>query len=349
MTATIPEPPAPPLTGLDLFDRFAIPDTFTDIEDLLELDVLDAVVIATPNHLHEPHVLSALAAKVHVLCERPIAMTCPPFVNPDGTLPRRLVEAEQYDEGRGWRRTIGKSDPDSSREKKGRHDTGAQYIARMPVTTGWEEISPDATPGVVLDPFAGTGTAGEVALKLGRSFYGIELYQEMLEEAVAQLRSGATDTEAPDQWSPQINIGTSVLIPEEYVSDLNVRMALYRRLASLENRADIDRFAAELIDRFGPLPEEVKHLLEIVAIKHLCRAAMVEKIEAGPKGAILTFRNRTFPNPAALVRLINSHPSVMKVRPDQKVVIVRDWPSPESRLKGAQSLLGQLAELAEAA
>jgi site-specific DNA-methyltransferase (adenine-specific) len=118
-----------------------------------------------------------------VLCERPIAMTCPPFVNPDGTLPRRLVEAEQYDEGRGWRRTIGKSDPDSSREKKGRHDTGAQYIARMPVTTGWEEISPDATPGIVLDPFAGTGTAGEVALKLGRSFYGIELYQEYVEIA----------------------------------------------------------------------------------------------------------------------------------------------------------------------
>jgi transcription-repair coupling factor (superfamily II helicase) len=178
---------------------------------------------------------------------------------------------------------------------------------------------------------------------------GIELYQEMLEEAVAQLRSGTAETEAPDQWSPQINIGTSVLIPEDYVADLNVRMALYRRLASLENQADIDRFAAELIDRFGPLPEEVKHLLEIVAIKHLCRAAMVEKIEAGPKGAILTFRNQTFPNPAALVRLINAHPSVMKVRPDQKVVIARDWPSPESRLKGAQSLLGQLAQLAEAA
>src|SRR6478735_2090138 len=126
---------------------------------------------------------------------------------------------------------------------------------------------------------------------------GIELYQEMLEEAVASLRSGDAAAEAAEQWSPQINIGTSVLIPEEYVGDLNVRMALYRRLATLENRADIDRFAAELIDRFGALPEEVQHLLEIVAIKHLCRAAMVEKIEAGPKGAILTFKNQTFPNP----------------------------------------------------
>ncbi|MFL6690733.1 MAG: transcription-repair coupling factor [Alphaproteobacteria bacterium] len=178
---------------------------------------------------------------------------------------------------------------------------------------------------------------------------GIELYQEMLEEAVASLRAGDAATEAAEQWSPQINIGTSVLIPEEYVGDLNLRMALYRRLATLEDRADIDRFAAELIDRFGALPEEVQHLLEIVAIKHLCRAAMVEKIEAGPKGAILTFKNQTFPNPVALVRLINAHPAIMKVRPDQKVVVARDWPSPEARLKGARTVLSQLADLAQAA
>ncbi len=58
-----------------LADRFNIPDAFTDIEDLLEVDELDAVVIATPNHLHEPHVLSALASKRHVLCERPLALS----------------------------------------------------------------------------------------------------------------------------------------------------------------------------------------------------------------------------------------------------------------------------------
>jgi transcription-repair coupling factor (superfamily II helicase) len=177
---------------------------------------------------------------------------------------------------------------------------------------------------------------------------GIELYQEMLEEAVAQLRAGDAAMELSDQWSPQISIGTSVLIPEDYVSDLTVRMALYRRLASLEDRGEIERFAAELIDRFGPLPEEVQHLLEIVAIKHLCRAASVEKIDAGPKGAMLAFRNNAFPNPVALVRLISEHQSTMRVRPDQKVVIARDWPTPEARLKGAKAVLGQLAKLAGA-
>ena len=178
---------------------------------------------------------------------------------------------------------------------------------------------------------------------------GIELYQEMLEEAVAQLRAGETADEIADQWSPQIAIGASVLIPEAYVPDLNVRMALYRRLAGIEAREEIERFAAELIDRFGPLPEEVRHLFAIVAIKQLCRAAQVEKIEAGPKGGTISFRNNRFPNPLALVRLIGEHQGIMKVRPDQKIVVARDWPTPETRLKGVQALLGQLAKLAAAA
>jgi transcription-repair coupling factor (superfamily II helicase) len=178
---------------------------------------------------------------------------------------------------------------------------------------------------------------------------GIELYQEMLEEAVSQMRLGDTTAEIADQWSPTINIGAAVLIPEDYVSDLNLRMALYRRLATIETRGDIDRFAAELIDRFGKLPEEVEHLLEIVGIKQLCRIASVEKVEAGPKGATLTFRNNQFPNPLALVKLISQHQGTMKVRPDQKVVISRDWPTPALRLKGVQGLLGQLSQLAEAA
>ncbi|HEY4274722.1 MAG TPA: transcription-repair coupling factor, partial [Rhizomicrobium sp.] len=128
---------------------------------------------------------------------------------------------------------------------------------------------------------------------------GIELYQEMLEEAVSSLREGGDADAMDDQWSPAINLGASVLIPESYVADLNVRMSLYRRLSSLESRTDIDGFAAELIDRFGALPEEVKHLLEIVAIKQLALAAGVEKIDAGPKGGSIAFRNNAFANPVA--------------------------------------------------
>ncbi|HXS06688.1 MAG TPA: transcription-repair coupling factor [Rhizomicrobium sp.] len=178
---------------------------------------------------------------------------------------------------------------------------------------------------------------------------GIELYQEMLEEAVSSLREGGDAKDVEDQWSPAINLGASVLIPESYVTDLNVRMSLYRRLSGLETRADIDAFAAELIDRFGPLPEEVTHLFEIVAIKQLALAAGVEKIDAGPKGGTIAFRNNAFANPVALIKLISQHSGTMKVRPDQKIVVTRDWPTPDDRLKGAKALLGQLAKLAEAA
>ena len=178
---------------------------------------------------------------------------------------------------------------------------------------------------------------------------GIELYQEMLEEAVANLKTGEETGEVGEQWSPQINIGAAVLIPEDYVTDLNLRMALYRRLAEIEDRAGMESFAAELIDRFGPLPDEVKSLLEIVALKHQCRAAMVEKIEAGPKGATLAFRGGMFPNPLALVKLISENAGTMKVRPDQKVVITRSWDTPDARLKGVQSLVGHLARLAQQA
>ncbi len=174
---------------------------------------------------------------------------------------------------------------------------------------------------------------------------GYELYQQMLEEAVAEIR-GEEHVEA-GSWSPQITIGTSVMIPEDYVGDLQVRLGLYRRLAELDGPQEIDGFAAELIDRFGPLPEEVQHLVKVVYIKSLCRKANVEKLDAGPKGVVIQFRNQTFPEPAALVQFIAQQGSLAKIRPDQSVVFSRDWPNPEKRLAGSAVVMTQLVKLAE--
>jgi transcription-repair coupling factor (superfamily II helicase) len=173
---------------------------------------------------------------------------------------------------------------------------------------------------------------------------GVELYQHMLEEAVAELREG--DEPAQDQWSPQINIGAAVLIPEDYVADLNVRMALYRRLGDLTEERDIDAFAAELVDRFGRMPAEVEHLLEIVAIKQQCRKAGVGKIDAGPKGAVVQFRGDRFANPAGLVAYISSSPYDVKLRPDQRLVFQQNWPDERARLKGCRKVLSLLSEIA---
>ena len=178
---------------------------------------------------------------------------------------------------------------------------------------------------------------------------GIELYQHLLEEAVASARSEGSDRPAVEDWSPQITIGTPVLIPESYVADLGLRLGLYRRIAALADRREIDAFAAELIDRFGRLPAEVENLLQIIAIKRACREAGVERVEAGPKGAVVTLRGNRFANPAGLVELIQRNAGTLKIRPDQKIVYLRNWDDESERLKGVARLLQALVKIARIA
>jgi len=176
---------------------------------------------------------------------------------------------------------------------------------------------------------------------------GIELYQQMLEEAVAAAKGGA-DAPVAEEWSPQITLGSPVLIPDTYVADLSVRLGLYRRIAALDTQPDLDALAAELIDRFGPLPREVENLLEVVAIKALCKQAGIEKVESGPKGAVVSLRGNLFANPAGLVQYIARAAGSCKLRPDHKLVFLRDWEDPAQRVKGLRSVITKLAELARA-
>lgn len=175
---------------------------------------------------------------------------------------------------------------------------------------------------------------------------GFELYQSMLEEAIVSLKAGMAEP-APDRWSPQITLGMPVLIPEDYVSDLAVRLSLYRRLADLDDDEEISNFGAELRDRFGPLPDEVRYLFKLAAIKAYCRRANVEKVDAGPKGAVISFRDNSFAQPDKLVFFIRQHGQAAKVRPDMKVVFFQDWETPDERIEGTTEILRQLANLAE--
>jgi transcription-repair coupling factor (superfamily II helicase) len=174
---------------------------------------------------------------------------------------------------------------------------------------------------------------------------GYELYQQMLEEAVASLRGGAV-AEVEDHWSPQISIGTSVLIPEHYVADLQVRMGLYRRLSTMLEGNEIEGFAAELTDRFGTPPVEVLHLLEVMKIKLLCRDAGVGAVHAGPRGAVIVFHHNQPPNPDGVLAYMRRQPSAVKLQPDQKLVVKADWPDEEKRLNGTRRVIGELAEIA---
>ena len=175
---------------------------------------------------------------------------------------------------------------------------------------------------------------------------GVELYQQMLEDAVAEMRSKSAESLTDNRaWSPQINAGAAVMLPETYIPDLNIRLALYRRVSEAEKSADREALASELIDRFGPIPQEAEQLLKVVGIKGLCREANVAKLDVGPKGAVITFRNDTFNNPMGLVKFIPTRPD-WKLRPDQKLMVKGEWPDAVARLAAAEKIVKELARLA---
>ncbi|MBB94009.1 MAG: transcription-repair coupling factor [Rhodobacteraceae bacterium] len=176
---------------------------------------------------------------------------------------------------------------------------------------------------------------------------GYELYQSMLEEAIAKIRSGEMEglTEDGDQWAPNINLGVSVLIPEDYVPDLDVRLGLYRRLSGLTTKVELEGFAAELIDRFGKLPKEVNTLLLVVRIKAMCKKAGIAKLDGGPKGATIQFHNDKFASPQGLVEFIKDQKGLAKVK-NSKIVVRRDWKTEPDKIKGAFAIARDLAEKA---
>ena len=174
---------------------------------------------------------------------------------------------------------------------------------------------------------------------------GYELYQSMLEEAIAKIKAGELEglSEADDQWAPQINLGVPVLIPEDYVPDLDVRLGLYRRLSALSTKVELEGFAAELIDRFGKLPREVNTLMLVVRIKAMCKRAGIAKLDGGPKGATIQFHNDKFASPEGLVEFIQAQKGLAKVK-DNKIVVRRDWKSDADKIKGAFAIARDLAE-----
>ena len=180
---------------------------------------------------------------------------------------------------------------------------------------------------------------------------GYELYQQMLEETIAKIKSGELQglSTISDDWSPQLNLGVPVMIPEDYIPDLDIRLGLYRRLSSLQTKVELEGFAAELIDRFGPLPKEVNTLMLIVRIKAMCKRAGISRLDAGPKGATVQFHNDKFANPAGLVEFLKAQGPAAKVQ-GTKIVLQGEMKGEADRIKGAFAIARDLAEkLREAA
>jgi len=164
---------------------------------------------------------------------------------------------------------------------------------------------------------------------------GFELYQSMLEDAILAAKAGDMGLEVkPERVSPQITVDAPIMIPEDYVPDLAVRMALYRRLNDAADKAEIEALAAEMIDRFGDLPAATANLVRLIEIKHQAIEANIAKIDVGAQGTLVTFHQDDFPDPVGLLAYVDRLKGTAKLRPDMKLVISRAWGSPESRLNG---------------
>ncbi|WP_408587626.1 transcription-repair coupling factor [Novosphingobium sp.] len=179
---------------------------------------------------------------------------------------------------------------------------------------------------------------------------GFELYQSMLEDAILAAKAGdLAAMKERDTLSPQITVDAPILIPEDYVPDLAVRMALYRRMNDAEGADAVEALAAEMIDRFGPLPGPTQNLLRLIEIKRQAIKARISKIDVGAKGALVSFHNDDFPDPLGLIAYVERLNGVAKLRPDNKLVIQRAWGNPESRLNGLVQLTKGLSAIARRA
>ncbi|MBB3475098.1 transcription-repair coupling factor [Sphingomonas sp. BK345] len=174
---------------------------------------------------------------------------------------------------------------------------------------------------------------------------GYELYQSMLEEAIMEAKAGGIRERQRD-FSPQISVDAPILIPEEYVPDLDLRMGLYRRLNEIDEVGGLESFAAEMIDRFGALPEATDNLVKVMEIKLNARTACVAKLDVGPKGALVTFHDDKPPNVPGLLAYVDRLGGVAKLRPDSKLALSRAWGDPKARLHGALQLSKGLAKAA---
>ena len=179
---------------------------------------------------------------------------------------------------------------------------------------------------------------------------GIELYQDMLRQAVALSKSSSDNLNALEElqeesWSPLISIGTDVLIPESYIEDLTVRLSLYRKIASIYDQETLQDIKVELIDRFGPIPEKVKNLLQIVELKQISKFINIEKIDAGNKGFSIQFRNNQFPKPERLITWIGLEKNNIQLRPDHKLVIKLDLSNISKRAYHLKAKLLEIKEL----
>lgn len=182
---------------------------------------------------------------------------------------------------------------------------------------------------------------------------GIELYQQMLLETIEKLKSDPeffakenSGEDLPDQSSSvKIKLGISLLIPENYISDLSLRMSFYRKISNLQSADEKESLINEMHDRFGKIPLEVFNLIEISLIKTRCQLIGVASIENVASGLQISFQNNHFAAAEKLMKLIFDNKSQIRLVAGQKIIFSNSWKNNEEKISFANQVLNQLESL----
>jgi len=177
---------------------------------------------------------------------------------------------------------------------------------------------------------------------------GVELYQEMLKDTIHELK-GKVLEKNKKTWLPKIFLGEPVYIPESYIGDLNIRLSLYKKISLINNDTEMRQFIVELKDRFGPVPNEVKNLADVISIKRLCLDANVVKLELGSKGVQIFLRNERFPNPEGLIDFIKRSKNNLRLKSNNSFIFKKAWSSYKEKIMDIKILLNKIFKIAKKA
>jgi transcription-repair coupling factor (superfamily II helicase) len=173
---------------------------------------------------------------------------------------------------------------------------------------------------------------------------GFALYTELLQRAVAALRAGTLpDLESATHRGPEIELRVVALLPEEYMPDVHMRLVMYKRIASAEDREALRALQVEMIDRFGLLPEAAKTLFALTELKLAAAPLGVAKIDAGPNGGRIQFRADAPVDPISLVRLAQSSPRDYRLDGSGTLRFGTALEDPQDRIKLVAELLRRIA------
>jgi transcription-repair coupling factor (superfamily II helicase) len=179
---------------------------------------------------------------------------------------------------------------------------------------------------------------------------GFSLYTELLDRAVRALKSGKVpDFELSSEHETEIELHVPALIPDDYLPDVHARLTLYKRIAGARDDFALRELQVEMIDRFGLLPAQVKNLFAIAALKLRATPMGIRKLDLGPNGGRVIFRDKPDVEPMTILRLIQKQPRVYKLDGQDKLRVFLELPDAAERLRTAEQLLDALAVKAKAA